>query len=156
MQMLAGLFEPKPLYAFAFGGGGTGLVGGLSEIGPVIFTDSLTFQGTIPNAALSDSIKAFDGDSTTSQFSTPITVRAVSKGGKVPLAGVLLSLKIYNNSGSYTEAQPPYNTAVTDINGYAVFRNYYIDKAGGYQVTVTSEFGPGSAVTSKLFNISGQ
>jgi hypothetical protein len=155
-QMVASLFTVKPLYAFAFGGGGAGLVGGLSEIGPVIFTDSLAFQGKIPNAAVSDSILAFDADSMTGQFSTPITVRAVSKGGKVPLAGVLLTLSVYNNSGSYTEAVPPYSTAITDTDGYARFRNYYIDKAGGYQVTVTSEFGTASAVTSKAFNISGQ
>ena len=156
VQMLANVFAPKPLFAFKLGGGGTGLIGNLSEIGPVNFDDSLVFQGKIPNAAVSDSIKAFDGDSTTSQFSTPITVLAVSKGGKVPLAGVRLTLSIYNNNGSYIEAPAPYNVAYTDGSGVARFPNYYIDKAGGYQVTVTSEFGTASAVTSKLFNVSGK
>ena len=156
MQMLAGLFEPKPLYAFAFGGGGTGLVGGLSEIGPVIFTDSLAFQGNIPNAAVSDTILAFDGNPTTSQFKPVITVKAVSREGKVALAGVRLTLAIYNNSGSWVPAPLSMSTAYTDASGIATFPDYYIDKAGGYQVTVTSEFGPASSVVSNLFNISGQ
>jgi hypothetical protein len=164
-QMLASLFTPKPLYAFLVSGGGTGLIRGLSEIGPVIFTDSLAFQGNISDAAVSDTIKTFDNDTlTTLQFSSVIKVRAVSKGavlplvgGKLPLVGVTLTLQIVGNNGSYVEAPLAKRTAVTDADGYARFPNYFIDKSGGYQVQVRAEeFGLASAVTSNSFIVSGQ
>jgi hypothetical protein len=162
-QFLAGLFTPTPLYAFALSGGGTGLIRGLSEIGPVIFVDSLAFQGTIQNAAVSDTALALDADATTSQFheinSTSgvtefITVRAVSKGGKNPLKGVVIKLTIVGNSGSFLDSNV---TATTDDNGYATFPDYTIDKAGGYTITASApEFGTASTVASNQFNISGQ
>lgn len=158
-QMLASLFAPKPLYAFAFGGGGAGLVGNLSEIGPVLFTDVLTFQGNIPNASVSDTTLSQDlvspgvFNTTTSQFSSVITVKAVSAGGNIPLAGVTLTLSIYNNNGSYVPAPPANSQAVTDDKGIATFPNYFIDKAGGYLVLVTSEFG--TTKLSNPFNIDG-
>jgi hypothetical protein len=162
-QFLAGLFTPQPLYAFALSGGGTGLIRGLSEIGPVIFTDSLAFQGTIQNAAVSDSALAFDNNPATSQFheinftsgaTEFITVRAVSKGAKNALKGVMIKLTVIGNSGSFYAGN---DTAVTDDNGYAIFPNYYINKAGGYTITASApEFGTASTVTSNQFNISGQ
>lgn len=162
-RYLAGLFTPSPLYAFVLSGGGTGLIRGLSEIGPVIFTDSLAFQGAIQSAAVSDTALAFDGDATTSQLHDTnatsenteiLTVRAVSKGGKNALAGVTITLTVIGNNGSFRTAN---ETAVTDQDGYARFRDFYITKAGGYTITASAlEFGTASAVTSNLFNISGQ
>jgi hypothetical protein len=158
-QMLASLFTPKPLYAFFLSGGGTGLIRGLSEIGPVTFTDVLTFQGNIPNASVSDTTLSQDRlgtgefNTATHQFSSVITVKAVSQGGNVPLVGVKLTLSIFNNSGSYVPAPPENSEAVTDDTGTAYFPNYFIDKAGGYQVTVTSEFG--TKALSNPFTIDG-
>ena len=92
-------------------------------------------------------------NTTTSQFSSVITVKAVSAGGNIPLAGVTLTLSIYNNNGSYVPAPPANSQAVTDDKGIATFPNYFIDKAGGYLVLVTSEFG--TTKLSNPFNIDG-
>ena len=146
---------PAPAYAMRpFGGGGGGLVSGLSEIGPVEFTDSLAFQGRVPNATLSDTAKSVDADTTTNQFRSMITVRAVTRAGKNPLEGVTLKLTVIGNQGSY---QAVNDEAVTDADGYAVFRNFYINKPGGYTISATApEFTSSSTATSNQFNISGQ
>jgi hypothetical protein len=153
-SLFASVFSVTPLYAMPLGGGGAGLVGGLSEIGPVTFVDSLAFQGqpNVPNAVVRDSVYGSDGDTTTSQFTPVVTVRAVSKGAKNPLVGVNITLSVIGNSGSFN---PSGLTATTDNLGYARFPNFSLNKAGGYTITATSEFGPGSAITSNLFNVTG-
>jgi hypothetical protein len=104
---------------------------------------------------VSDTSKSLDTLATTSQFSPVIAVKAVSKGGAIPLVGVQLKLAIIGNWGSYVPAPDSLSTAITDSTGVARFPSYYIDKAGGYVITVRSEFGSASAINSNQFNIDG-
>jgi hypothetical protein len=159
-QTLASWFAPRPAYAArammpAFGGGGGGLVSGLSEIGPVEFTASVAFTDAIKNAARSDTTKGIlDNNPNTSQFPSIIQVRARTVAGN-PLAGVTITLTVVGNSGSFTP--PVYNTAVTGVDGVASFPDYVLNKAGGYTVTARAlEFGAGVLATSNTFNISGK
>jgi hypothetical protein len=138
---------------FGFSGGG-GLVSGLSEIGPVMVLDSLTIS-RIPNASVSDTSKALDADSTTSQFSPIVTVRAITKTG-TPIVQVTVQLNVIGNKGSFL---PSGGEAVTDSQGYARFPNFTINKAGGYTVTASIMAAENVApftVTSNIFNINGQ
>jgi hypothetical protein len=141
MDLAASWFTPQPLFAMpAFGGGG-GLVSGLSEIGPVTYTSVVSFTVPPKNTKLSAS----------PQFPSVITVTDTTANGN-PLKGVLITLNVVGNSGSFTNP-PVGSTATTNAFGIAVFPNLFIDKAGGYTVTATSEVG-GSA--SAFFNISGR
>ena len=159
-RTLASWLAPQPAYAArammpAFGGGGGGLVSGLSEIGPVEFTASLAFTDSIRNAARSDTTKGIlDNDPTTSQFPPIIKVRAQTVAGN-PLAGVTVKLTVAGNSGSFTP--PVYDTAVTGTDGVASFPDFVLNKSGGYTITASApEFGSGVLATSNVFNISGQ
>jgi hypothetical protein len=125
--------------AFAFGGGGTGLINGLSDIGPVSYTSVVTY--TVPPANTSVSANP--------QFVPTVTVQNLTANGNA-LKGVLITLSVVSNSGSFTITG---NTATTDVNGIATFPNLNIDKAGGYTMTASSELG-GSA--NVFFNINGQ
>jgi hypothetical protein len=140
---LATWLAPAPAHAattaFAFGGGGTGLVGGLSDIGPVSFTSVVTF--TVPPTNTSVSFAQ--------QWNPVVTVTDTTAKGH-PIANVLITLSVASNNGSYNMTG---NTAITDANGVATFPNLHIDKAGGYTMTASSEVG-GS--TSVFFNINGQ
>lgn len=121
------------------GGGGTGLVGGLSEIGPVSFTSLVTFTVKPKNTSVSKN----------PQFVPTVTVQNLTAKGN-PLKGVTITLSVVSNNGSFAISG---NTATTDANGIATFPNLKIDKAGGYTMTAVSEVG-GS--TSIFFNINGQ
>ena len=137
----------------SYGGGGGGLVSGLSEIGPVEFTDTLSFVLPVPNAARSDTAKSKDADPLTSQFSPIIQVARRARRRNNPLFGVTLTLTVFGNQGSYLASN---GSAVTDANGVASFPNFYIDKSGGYTIIAKApEFGTPGA-TSNLFNITGQ
>ena len=141
MELAASWFSPKSLFAApAFGGGG-GLVSGLSEIGPVTFTPVVSFAVAPKNTKLS----------ARPQFTPTVKVTVLSTHGN-PFKKVLVTLNVVGNSGSFTNP-PVGSTAYTDENGIALFPDLYIDKAGGYTVTATSEVG-GSA--SATFNISGR
>jgi hypothetical protein len=141
MELAASWFTPKSLFAApAFGGGG-GLVTGLSEIGPVTFTPVVAFAVAPKNTKLSAS----------PQFTPTVKVTVLSTHGN-PFKHVFVTLSVVGNSGSFTNP-PVGSTAYTDENGIALFPDLYIDKAGGYTVTATSEVG-GSA--SATFNISGR
>ena len=124
--------------AMPFGGGGAGLVGGLSEIGPVSYTSVVSFTVPPRNTTLSAN----------PQFVPTVTVRNVTANGNA-LKGAEITLTVVGNNGSFNISN---NTAITDDAGIATFPNLRIDKAGGYTVTATSELG-GSAVVN--FNISG-
>jgi len=124
---------------FALGGGGTGLVGGLSDIGPVSFTSVLTFTVKPKNTSVSKN----------PQFVPTVTVTDSTAKGH-PIANVLITLSVVSNNGRFNITG---NTAYTDANGVATFPDLHIDKAGGYTMTATSEVG-GS--TSIFFNTNGQ
>lgn len=155
VQTLGSWLAPKPAYAasrsmmFAAFGGGT--VGGLSEIGPIQVQDTL-FINTIPNASVSDTSKAIDGDTLTSQFNPVVTVRALTKSGMNPIGGATITLTVIGNKGSFAASG---GVAVTDLLGYARFPNLAINKAGGYTISAQGEFGT-STTLSNLFNINGQ
>jgi hypothetical protein len=142
MELAASLFTPKSLFAAPSFGGGGGLVTGLSEIGPVTYTPVVSFSTPPKDSKLSAS----------PQFKDPVTVTVLTTHNN-PLKHVLVTLTIVGNSGSFTN--PPVGSApdYTDENGIVSFPNLYIDKAGGYTITATSEVG-GSA--SVFFNISGR
>jgi hypothetical protein len=142
MDLAASWFTPQPLFAMpAFGGGG-GLVSGLSEIGPVTYTSVVSFTVPPKNTKLSAS----------PQFPSVITVTDTTANGN-PLKGVLITLTIVGNSGSFTNPPAGSGPFRTNASGVVSFPNLYIDKAGGYTITATSEVG-GSA--SAFFNISGR
>lgn len=146
MQRVGDWFTPKPLYAYFALGGGSALVGDLSPLGPVTFSDSLVFVQAVPNARVSDTLRAGG------QFQPNVAVKAITKLGKTPLIGVTITLTVIGNKGSYLDFNKVSTTTAPD--GIAYFPTYYIDKAGGYTISATSEFG--TSVTSNQFNISGQ
>jgi hypothetical protein len=140
---LATWFAPAPANAASFvvrGGGGTGLVGGLSEIGPVSFTSLVTFTVKPKNTSVSKSPQ---------QFVPTVTVQNLTAKGNA-LKGVTITLSVTSNNGSFHITG---NTATTDVNGIATFPDLKIDKAGGYTMTAVSEVGGAASV---FFNINGQ
>lgn len=145
MERVGGFFAPKPLYAYAFGGGGSALVSDLSPLGPVTFdVTKFQFVNTIPDA------KVKNLGST--QFNSKVAVFVGSSLG-TPIANVKVTLDVVGNSGSFTE---PWDVErYTDETGVATFSEFYLDKNGGYTITAsTTEFG-GFTVTSNLFNVTG-
>ena len=137
---LATWLAPEPAHAattmFKLGGGGTGLVGGLSDIGPVSFTSVVTFTVKPKNSSVSKN----------RQFVPTVTVQNLTAKGHA-IAGVQITLSVTTNNGSFNITG---NTATTDANGIATFPNLHIDKAGGYTMTATSEVAarPASSSTS--------
>jgi len=123
----------------AFGGGGGGLVSGLSEIGPVSFTSTVAFVVRPRNTKRSAN----------PQFVPTVTVRNVSTNGNA-IQGSLITISVAVNNGSFTITG---NTAVTNAAGIATFPNLKIDKPGGYTATAVSDVG-GIAVAK--FQINGQ
>lgn len=146
MQRVGDWLAPQPLYAFAFGGGGSALVGDLSPLGPVTYDDTLRFVQDVPNAKVRDTLKVGG------QFTPNIAVKVYSKStAATPIAGVLVTLNVVGNNGSFIDFN---KTATTNELGIATFPTYAIDKAGGYTITATDEFG--TVTVSNQFNISGQ
>jgi hypothetical protein len=137
------LLTPRPAFAAAFapvrGGGGAGLVSGLSELGPVSFTSSVAF--TVPPQNTTRSANP--------QFRPIVTVRNASTNGNA-LKGTTITLTVTTNRGNFTITG---NTAVTDDSGIATFPDLHIDKPGGYLVTATSDAG---GIATTKFQINGQ
>lgn len=140
---LATWLAPAPANAAAMfvtrSGGGTTLVGGLSDIGPVSFTSVVTYSVKPTNTSVSKP----------TQWNPAVAVTDTTANGN-PIANVLITLSVVSNSGSFHITG---DTATTNASGIATFPNLHIDKAGGYTMTATSEVG-GSAST--FFNINGQ
>ena len=143
LKRAASWLAPRPLYAAAmptaFGGGGAGLVDGLSEIGPVSFSEVVSFS--TPPKTIKLSRQPQD---------PPIAVIDTTSNGN-PLAGVEITLSVIGNSGSYSYP-PGSNIAVTNELGIATFPNFVIDKSGGYTITATSSIGGTAQAT---YNITG-
>ena len=143
LKQAASWLAPRPLYAAAMptrlGGGGAGLVDGLSEIGPVSFTSVVSFANPPKTIRLSRQPQ-----------SPPIAVLNATSNGN-PLAGVLITLTVIGNSGSFTNP-PVGSTAVTNDDGIAEFPNLIIDKSGGYTIIASSPLGGSAQAT---FNITG-
>ena len=139
---VASWLAPQPAYAAAMamplGGGGAGLVSGLSEIGPVTYTSVVSFTQAPQNTSLSAN----------PQFVPVVTVLNVTSNGN-PLKGAVITLTVVGNNGSYNISN---NVATTDDAGVATFPTLRIDKAGGYTMTATSELG---GIAQVAFNISG-
>ena len=156
-EQVVSWLTPRPAYAasrsmFAAFNGGGGLVTGLSEIGPVRVLEALTLD-TIPNASVSDTTRAQDGNPATSQFEPIVTVHVVTTQG-TPIAGVQVELTVIGNKGSFV---PNGGLATTDALGDAKFPDFTINKAGGYTVSAkVPELGGDVTATSNLFNINGQ
>jgi hypothetical protein len=141
MEVATSWFTPQPLFAMPTFGGGGGLVTGLSEIGPVTYTSVVSFTVPPTNTSLSAS----------PQFPNTVTVTDTTANGN-PFKHVLITLTVVGNSGSFTNP-PVGSTAYTNDFGIATFPTLFIDKAGGYTVTATSEVGGSAQAT---FQISGQ
>ncbi|HEU4720245.1 MAG TPA: hypothetical protein VFS59_02695 [Gemmatimonadaceae bacterium] len=140
LRRAASWLAPRPLYAAMptfDGGGGAGLVDGLSEIGPVSFTSTVSFSNPPTNIALS-----------AQPHSPPIAVRNATSNGNA-LAGVTITLAVVGNSGSYSYP-PGSNIAVTNNLGIATFPNFVIDKSGGYTITATSALGGTAQATYQI------
>lgn len=139
-QRLASWFAPKPLFAAPLaGGGGAGLVGGLSEFGAVTYEAEITW--TVPPTERTTL-------SLVPQFSPAVTVTVQTANGTPYLGSVVLN--VIGNVGSFTIIG---NTADTDANGVATFPGLNIDKAGGYTMTAVTGIGTSAPVT---FWINGQ
>ena len=65
--------------------------------------------------------------------------------------GVLITLTVVGNSGSFTNP-PVGSTAVTNDVGIATFDSLFIDKSGGYTIKAKSALGDSAMAT---FNITG-
>jgi hypothetical protein len=142
MHRVASLFSPQPLYAF--GVGGSALVRDLSFFGAVTYTDSLEFVNPVPDGNVSN---------VDAQFTPVVQVRAFTKATHTPLIGVSIQLDVVGNKGSYID---PHSVAATvGPDGIATFSGYYLNKAGGYTITATSQE-TFTKTTSNLFNINGQ
>jgi hypothetical protein len=143
LRRAANWLAPRPLFAAtmptSFGGGGAGLVDGLSEIGPVSFTSVVSFSNAPTNIALS-----------AQPHSPPIAVIDTTSKGN-PLAGVQITLAVIGNSGSFSYPVGS-NIALTNDLGIATFPNFVIDKSGGYTITATSAVG---GVAQATYQITG-
>jgi len=141
LQRAASWLAPRPLFAAAmptsFGGGGAGLVDGLSEIGPVSFTEVVTFDNAPTNIALA-----------AQPHNPPIAVIDTTSNGN-PLAGVEITLSVVGNSGSFSYPEGS-NIATTNEFGIATFPNFVIDKAGGYTIQATSKIGGSVQATYQI------
>jgi hypothetical protein len=147
MRTIGSWLAPRPAYAapatmFAFGGGGGGLVSGLSEIGPVEFTGVLDFVTPPSNSSVS----------LHPQFADTVKVSAKTSAGKNALEGIPITLSVVGNNSVIVF--PEGNTATTNAQGIAVFPNLYINKAGGYRMTAAT--GDFTAIATVRFNINGQ
>jgi hypothetical protein len=143
VNRIGSLFVPASAQAatsaFRVGGGGTGLVGGLSKIGPVTYTSTMAWVVKPGNTSRSKSPQ---------QFVPTVTVQNASSNGNA-LQGATITLVVTTNKGSFNITG---NVATTNSSGIAVFPNLKIDKPGGYTMTAVSELG---GTTSTFFNIDG-
>jgi hypothetical protein len=138
-QQLANWLAPKPLFAAPFaGGGGAGLVDGLSEFGAVEYTPVITWDQAPGNT----------GVKTSPQF-RPIVKLTIKTFNGTPYLGSV-SLNVIGNSGSFNIDG---HIEDTDATGVVTFPDLVIDKAGGYTMTAVTGIGTSSPVT---FWINGQ
>jgi hypothetical protein len=146
---VASMFSPAPVYGFGVGGTGS-LLSGLSPKAAV------TFAPTAAGLAFVQQPK----DSRRSlrpQFSPAVSVLVTTAAG-TPVNGVLVTLTVYNNNGSYTLSNATATSGVGAGPGIAVFPTLYTDKAGGYNfVASASIFGQAtkSALSTRI-NIDGK
>lgn len=140
-QRLASWFAPKSLLAapLARGGGGAGLVDGLSEFGAVEYDAAITW--TVPPVSRTSL-------STIPQFRPVITLSVKTAVG-TPYVGAV-TLNVIGNSGAFVLAG---HNGTTDANGVVTFPDLYINKAGGYTMTAVTGIGISPPVT---FWINGQ
>jgi hypothetical protein len=143
-RQLSSWFAPKPLFAapVAFGGGGAGLVGGLSEFGAVEFTPSILW--TVPPV---------ERTTLSAQFPTiKVTVTTVQDDGITPLLPYVgwVKLNVVGNQGIFVISG---DSVDTDATGLATFNALKILKAGGYTMTAVTGIGTSAPVT---FWINGQ
>jgi hypothetical protein len=134
MQRVGDWLSPKPLYAFAFGGG-SALVGDLSPLGPVTFTPVIVFTQPPTNTTLS----------ATDQFNPDVAVSVTTQKG-TPYVGPV-TLQVVGNNGSFNITG---NTGTTHADGSFVFEALHIDKAGGYTMTIVTDIGTSAPVTFKI------
>ena len=132
---------PRPAQASslampAFSAGGGGLVSGLSEIGPVSFTSTVTFDVPPTNTSRSGN----------PQFRPIVTVRNVTTNGN-PIQGALITISVKVNHGSFKITG---NTAMTNSAGIATFPALRIDKPGGYTAVATSDVGASAEATFQI------
>jgi len=132
---------PRPAQASslampAFSAGGGGLVSGLSEIGPVSFTSTVTFDVPPTNTSRSGN----------PQFRPIVTVRNVTTNGN-PIQGALITISVKVNHGSFKITG---NTAITNSAGIATFPALRIDKPGGYTAVATSDVGGSAEATFQI------
>jgi len=132
---------PRPAQASslampAFSAGGGGLVSGLSEIGPVSFTSTVTFDVPPTNTSRSGN----------PQFRPIVTVRNVTTNGN-PIQGALITISVKVNHGSFKITG---NTAMTNSAGIATFPALRIDKPGGYTAVATSDVGGSAEATFQI------
>ena len=139
-QRLVNWLSPKPAYAFAFrGGGGAGLVDGLSEFGAVEFTPVINWDQAPTNTGVKKKPQQF----------TPTVQLTVKTSIGTPYSGNV-HLNVVGNHGSFAISG---NDELTDANGVVTFPNLKIDKAGGYTMTAITGIGTSAPV---VFWINGQ
>jgi hypothetical protein len=137
---LANWFSPKPLFALPVrGGGGAGLVDGLSQIGAVNYSAAITWDQPPLNTGVKTKPQ---------QFTPTVQLTVKTTNGTAYRGSVELS--VVGNKGSFNISG---QIEDTDANGVVRFPDLKIDKAGGYTVTALTGIGNSAPV---VFWINGQ
>jgi hypothetical protein len=145
---VANMFSPATVYGFGVGGTGS-LLSGLSPKAAVTFSPAAAGLAFVQQPK--DSRRSLRP-----QFSPAVSVLVTTAAG-TPVNGVLVTLTVYNNNGSYTLSNAT-ATSGSGGAGIAVFPNLFTDKAGGYNfVASASIFGVATkSALSNRINIDGK
>lgn len=135
VQFARNAFLPQEAYAGQQGGGTGGLLGGLSDLGVIDVGNASFVMARVKDAT------------TTTPVSVTVTLKSQSG---LAMPGESVSLAVAGNSGSFTPISP---TAKTNEQGVITF-SVILDKAGGYTLGATVDYGSGPVmVISNLFHI---
>jgi hypothetical protein len=140
------LLTPPPVFAR----GSTGASSGSGSFSPYGAVDAGSVNLTFTSKPATGTVGVL----------TPAAVVTATGNQGSPLPGVVITLTVSGNSGSFKVCGPNtvngVTTATTDANGVADFSGVAIDKPGGYTLTATSSyagFNPATVSTNPVFNL---
>ena len=124
-----------------------GLISGLSPFAPVSVAASAV--GITIQQQVGSTIGQFTDKNVHNKFDVVVSIK--TKNGTA-LADVDVTLRVSGNNGSFTRPTP--TMATTNASGIAVFKDWSLDKAGGYTITATAPvLGAGLSVNSNMFHV---
>jgi hypothetical protein len=140
-------FAPQPAYAASmFFVGSIG--GAVSELSPSVIVNLkssvMTFESQPQDAFINSPIPGAPGGT--------VRVKMTTLAG-TPLNGVLVKIRVQNNSGSFVASNG--DEATTGLDGIASFPNLSVNKAGGYLLIASGTYDTdlSGSVISNLFNV---